>query len=314
MIGRCAARASEPAPPRASDTGGAKDEEARLGNIITRRRARRAVAALLAGLLASLVLVSAVPVVTAQDDGAAFRDLATGSDFRIRVAAALSLGKSRSSGARPALEKALGDAHPAVRSAAAAALGSLGNAAAVPALQAASAREAAPNVKSEMDLTIKRLQATPSPTLTKAKFLVSLGKLENKSGVTSATLLPTLKTSTRTKMAQVPGVEVLAEGADPSVEGRSRNLPAFTLDASLTQLAKRQGSDGIGYAARVEYLIRKMPDQTLKGTMSGAAQAIADAKEIRGQSELSQLQLDALSAAVDSALKGASPALEAATR
>ena len=281
---------------------------------MTRSPTRRAASALLAGVLASLVLVSAVPVSRAQDDSAAFRDLATGSDFRIRVAAALALGKSKASGARPALEKALGDPHAAVRSAAAAALGSLGNAASLPALQAASAREASPDVKAEIDRTIKRLQAAPAVAQKKARFLVSLGRLENRSGVSSATLLPALRTSTRLKMALVPGVEVLAEGADAAEAGRSRNLPAFTLDGSLTQLAKRQGSDGIGYAARVEYLIRKMPDQTLKGTMSGAAQALADAKEIRGQGELAQLQIDALSAAVDSAFKGASPALEAATR
>ena len=116
-------------------------------------------------------------------------------------------------------------------------------------------------------------------------------------------------------MALVPGVELLAEGADPAIEGKSRNLPAFTVDGSLTQLAKKQGSDGIGYAARVEYLIRKMPDQTLKGTMSGSAQSVADANAVRGQSELlGQLQLDSISGAVDSALKGASPALEAAMR
>lgn len=282
---------------------------------MTRSRAHRVASTLMAGLLASLVMVGSVPVSTAQDDTAAFRDLATGSDFRIRVSAALALGKSRSSGARSALEKALGDPHPAVRSAAAAALGSLGNAAALPALQAASARESAPAVKSEMDLNIKRLQTSaPAPVQKNARFLVSLGRLENKSGVGDAALLPALRTSTRSKMAQVPGVEVLAEGADAAEAGRSRNLPAFTLDGSLTQLAKRQGSTGVGYAARVEYLIRKMPDQVLKGTMSGAAQALADAKQIRGQGELAQLQIDALSAAVDSAFKGASPALEAATR
>jgi len=48
--------------------------------------------------------------------------------------------------------------------------------------------------------------------------------------------------------------------------------------------------------------------------MSGNAKAQADAKEIHGQSELAQLQSDVIGAAIDSALKGASPALEAAAR
>ncbi|MFT3771998.1 MAG: HEAT repeat domain-containing protein [Minicystis sp.] len=279
---------------------------------ITGSRANRAAMALLAGLVAAFVTLGSVPVSVAQNDTSSFRDLATGSDFRVRVAAALALGKSKSPGARPALEKALSDPHPAVRSAAAAALGALGDAGALPVLRTAAGREADAGVKSQIEQTIKRLSGTAPQG--KAKFLVSLGKLENKSGVTGPALLGALKASARSRIAQVPGVEVVADGTDAAAEGKSRNLPAFALDGSLTQLAKKQGSEGVGYAARVEFLIRKVPDQTLKGTMSGAAQALADAKQVKGTSELTQLQMDALDAAVDGALKNASSALAAAMR
>jgi hypothetical protein len=271
-----------------------------------------------AALLAAAVIASSPTVSRAQDDAAAFRDLATASDFRVRVAACLVLGKSRSPGARGALERALADTHPGVRAAAAAGLGSLGDARAVPALKAAQGSETSDDVKAVIARSLGRLAqlpATPAPAAAaKPKFLVSVGKIENKSGVAGSTLAPALKTSTRSRMALVPGVELLAEGTDPSVEGKSRNLPAFTVDATLTKLDKKEGVDGVGFAARVEYLIRKMPDHKLSGTMSGTAQALADAKQVRGQGELAQLQIDALSAAVDSALKGASPALEAALR
>jgi hypothetical protein len=249
------------------------------------------------------------------DDAAAFRDLATATDFRLRVAAALALGKSTSPGARPALEKALGDPHPAVRAAAAAALGSLGNAAALPALQAALARESDADVKAAMQRTIGRLSTAPAAApAVKPRFLVAMGKLENRSTVSDAAIVGALRSSTRARMAQVPGVEVLADGADPSAEGKSRNLPAFALDGSVTKMDKKLGAKDVGYAARVEYLLRKMPDQVLKGTMAGSAQAVADIKQVKGPSEISQLQLDALAGAVDSALKSASPALEAATK
>ena len=69
------------------------------------------------GIVAALLLGGASSS-TAQDDSGAFRDLAIGADFRLRVAAALSLGKSKSPGARTALEKALTDPNPAVRAAA----------------------------------------------------------------------------------------------------------------------------------------------------------------------------------------------------
>ncbi len=267
-----------------------------------------------AGVFA-LAAVGSVRAATA-DDAAAFRDLATATDFRLRVAAALALGKSTSPGARPALEKALSDPHPAVRAAAAAALGSLGNAAALPALNAALGRESDADVKAALQRTIGRLSAAPAAAApaTKARFLVAMGKLENRSAVPGADLLDALKAGTRTRMAQVPGVEVLADGADPGAAGKTRNLPAFALDGSITKMDKKQGPKDVGYAARVEYILRKMPDQVLKGTLAGAAQAVADLVQVRGQSELSQLQLDALAGAVDSALKGASPTLEAAAK
>lgn len=276
----------------------------------SRVRARKSV--LVAVLIAAELLLGTARVSTAQDDSARFRDLATGSDFRVRVSAALALGKSKSPGARPALEKALSDAHPAVRSAAAAALGQLGDSAAVPALKAASARESNAGVKSEIESVIARL--LPGAKKGKSKFLVTVGKVENKSGVAGPSLIGALRDSTRARMAQVPGVEVLTDGSDLVTESKSKNLPAFALDGSLTQLAKKQGADSVGYAARVEFVIRKMPDQTLKGTMSGSAQAVADSKAVHGQNELTQLQLDALAAAVDGALKGAGPALESANR
>jgi hypothetical protein len=263
-------------------------------------------------LLTVLVVLSAVPASTA-DDASAFRDLAIGSDFRLRVVAALALGKSKSPGAQPALEKALGDPHPAVRISAAAALSTLGAPAAVPALKAALAKETMPNVKAQFETSINRLSGASAPAA-KPKFLVALGRLENKSGVHGSEIASALKTNTRARMTQVPGVEVVADGADISAASKTRGLPGFTLDGSLIQLAKRQNSDGVGYAARVEYLIRKMPEQALKGTVSGDAQAVADAKQVRGQSELAQLQIDAVSAAIDSALKGVSPTLEAAAR
>lgn len=267
------------------------------------------------GIVAALLL-GAAPSSIAQDDSGAFRDLAIGADFRLRVAAALSLGKSKSAGARPALEKALGDPNPAVRAAAAAGLGAIGDPAALVALRSALTRETTANVQAQLDTTIKRLgTATASKASTsKPRFLIALGRLENRSGAGNAEIATALKAATRAKMAAIPGIEVLEGGTDISAVSKSRNLPAFTVDGSLTELARKQSRDGVSFSARVEYLIRKMPEHSLKGTMSGNAKAQADTKEIHGQNELAQLQSDVIGAAIDSALKGASPALEAAAR
>jgi hypothetical protein len=267
------------------------------------------------GIVAALLLGGASSSI-AQDDSAAFRDLAISTDYRVRVAAALVLGKSTSPGARPSLEKALGDPNPAVRAAAAAGLGAIGDAGALVPLRLALTRETTPNVTAQFETTIKRLSSTPASkaNLSKPRFLIALGRLENRSGVSSAEVGKALNAATRAKMAVLPGIEVVTDGTDIAAASKSRNLPAFTVDGSLVELAKKQSAGGVSYSARVEYLIRKMPEQSLKGTMSGNAQAQADTKEIHGQTELAQLQVDAVGAAIDSALRGASPALEAAAR
>jgi hypothetical protein len=259
--------------------------------------------------VAALVAFGVVPTSIAQDDATAFRDLANGGDFRVRVSAALALGRSRSPGARAALERALNDPHPAVRAAASAALGNLGDAGATPALRAALARETTPSVKAQYEATLKKLGGGSGSS--RAKFLVALGRMDVRQGAFPAT---TLKAATRTRMSQMSGVEVVADGSDVSAISRTRNLPAFTVDGTLTKLAKSTSSAGVSVSARVEYLLRKMPDQAIKATMSGTAQAEADAREIRGARELEQLQSDAVTAAVDSAFKGAAPALEAGAK
>jgi len=264
--------------------------------------------------MALIVAIGTVPVSTAQDDTIAFRDLATGSDFRVRVAAALALGKSKNPGARAALEKALSDPHPAVRAAASAGLGHLGDSSAVPALQAALGREATPSVKTQLESTLKKLNGGGSSAPAgRAKFLVQLGRIDVRANG-AAFSVATLKNATRNKMAALPGVEIVADGSDVGAASHSRGLPGFTVDGALTRLAKGTSGGGVSVSARVEYLVKKMPDQAIKATMSGTAEAEADSREIRGAKEMDQLQQDAVNAAVDSAFKQAGRALEAASK
>ncbi|WP_437752111.1 HEAT repeat domain-containing protein [Sorangium sp. So ce1389] len=260
-------------------------------------------------LATSMILGGTSPSVAEDGDTSAFRDIAVGKDYRLRVAAALALSRSKSPGARSALEKALKDAHPAVRASAAAALGALGNPAAVPALKAALDTEAAPTLKRQIQAAIEKL----SKSSARARFLVSLGKFENRSGVKDAMLGSLLRQHTRSRVSQFADIEIVADGTDVAAEGKTRKLPAFTLDGSVTQLSKRQGADGVGYAAKVEYVIREMPSQTLKGSMIGSAQAVAEARRASGRRELAQLQSDAVAGAIESALQRAPLALEAAS-
>src|ERR1019366_2783992 len=109
--------------------------------------------------LAVLAVCVATPrLALAQDPAGALRDLTDSSDFRVRVSAALYLGRTHPVGAREALEHALSDAHPAVRAAAASALGSLGDPAAIAALARRASTEASESVKAQLQSSIDQLR------------------------------------------------------------------------------------------------------------------------------------------------------------
>jgi HEAT repeat protein len=118
----------------------------------------RALVRLAMAAILSLPPLIAVERASSAQVAAAEQDLATSDDFRIRVGAALLLGKSKPPEARALLERALGDPHPAVRTAAAAALAALGDAAAIPALERRAAGEPSPGAKAEMTASAATLR------------------------------------------------------------------------------------------------------------------------------------------------------------
>src|SRR5690348_11103820 len=85
------------------------------------------------------------------------RELSDSPDFRVRVQAALRLGKGGPSG-RGDLERGLKDAHPAVRVACAVGLGNIGDSAAIPALESAMRAETYASAKQTMADQIAKLK------------------------------------------------------------------------------------------------------------------------------------------------------------
>ena len=108
---------------------------------------------------AAMIVVAALTVTghsVAQD-----RELTESADFRVRVQAALRLGRAGAS-SRADLENGLRDPHPAVRVACAAGLGNIGDPASIPALERAMKSETYATVKTSMKETIDKLRASAS--------------------------------------------------------------------------------------------------------------------------------------------------------
>jgi len=260
-----------------------------------------------AALAALLVSVTAVPVSTADDLSSLTHDLAVGSDFRVRVGAALSLGRTRSRAALAPLVNALEDGHPAVRAAAAAALVALGDKDAAEALRRQLVREQSPSVKAQIKNAIDSLSGARVPADgTAAKVLVKLGQLKNLTGgVRGVQLTEVFRGATRAKAAELPGVEVLSEASEGRHESELRRLPLLVLDGVVNRLAQGTRGTRVTVSAQVEYVFRKMPEHALRGSVTGVAQAADGSGSPQDTDRVAQLENQALRGAVESAMRGA---------
>ncbi len=266
---------------------------------LVRRIARRAtqIAACVALLCAS------AHVSTAQDVQTARHDLAQADDFRLRVQAALFLGKSKSSNARDALERGLGDPHPAVRTAAAAALRTLGDPAAIPALQRHLASEGSGAVKSQIQTTIATLQGggSGSSNAGATRYAVQLGAMRNLTNVRGEQLSQVMRSAAQRQAAAIPGAVL-----SPTGSAAAPGVPTLVLDGSIVRLSQRaEGNGQVAFSAQVEFSVRKVPEHTLRAALSGAATSIGTARSLNTPARVSELQDQAVSGAVESAMQHA---------
>jgi HEAT repeat protein len=239
---------------------------------------------------------------------AALRDVQTSTDFRVRVNAALFLGRARPPGARQALEFALDDAHPAVRSAAASALGTLGDPAAAAALQQRLGREAAAAVRAQIEAALEQLRLAAAQGAHRlsagARVVVRLGTMRNNSGIRGDELRRVLHEAARSRARALRGADVIGDSDAPLLaQAAARHLPVVTLDGLLTRLTESVGDDGVQVRAMVEFAMRR--EQELRGILSGAATTFGGTGQTISDQGRRRLQDDAVDGAVQSALRGA---------
>jgi hypothetical protein len=234
------------------------------------------------------------------------RDLADAPDFRVRVQAALRLGRGGASN-RPDLEKGLKDPHPAVRVACAIGLGNIGDAGAIPALEAAIRVETFASAKQTMSEQVTKLKSaagtnSPGSALDAAKYVVQLGQLRNASGVRAGDLDAVMRQAAKQKAGIIKGAVVL-DGNDTALlqQANAKQIPVLQLDGNLTRLVQSRGSDGgVIVSASVDLTIRKVPQQILKGMVKGNASATGDSRT--SKSSMQELENRAVGGAVESAM------------
>ena len=246
------------------------------------------------------------------------RVLQQSDDFRVRVRAALELGRTeeKADQARRELEQALGDANASVRAAAAAALKALGSPHALPALLR-SKGDSSPAVRAQIQSAIASLeqkQAEQRAAADSKRILVEMGKVSSPQGSSKSRLMQQLKNESRKKLAELPGVSVVPESGSAERLSGQKQLPVVLLTGRLRKLQRQRDGQSVVYSATVEYVVHKMPGRTIAAKVSGSARVESDVSEARDSRGRSKLRQDVLNAAVASAMRRAPQALLAAAR
>jgi hypothetical protein len=264
-------------------------------------------------LLAIGLVVGWATTVRATDVGELIERLEDGIDFRVRVQAALELGKTKDARARPPLEEALDDDNAAVRAASAAALKVLGDRRAIAALER-HRKDSSPAVRSQIESSIQSLLAAHSAeTKQKAEVLVQIGKFRNGSTTQSKSVVDDAERASRKKLEDLPGVEIVDDEPAPAARRNGKApLPLVMVSGRVKKLESYREGSAVIYAASVEFVVHKMPGQTIKSVVSGSARASGSASSISDRRAMADLRRTALEAAIESAVSRAPQALKAA--
>jgi hypothetical protein len=239
--------------------------------------------------------------------------LRSSSDFRVRVQAALELGKTADEHALSALVSALDDGDASVRAAAAAALGKLGVSRGVRPLKehlADSSDNVRSAVKSAIALLTPKAEASAAPEA--QRILVKLGSVHNGTRVKSRALEREILAESRKKLAEMPGIDVLPSEAPEATS--ALGAPLVMVTPSIQRLAASRDGDSIVYSASIEYILHAMPDEAIMARISGSASAAATEKEAADKAATAVLRREVVAAAIQSALSRAPRALLAAAR
>jgi hypothetical protein len=191
--------------------------------------------------------------------------LLTDPSFKVRVQAALLLGKLGDKDGTAALIKALGDEDRSVRAMAAQSLGKLGGAGAAPALKALLGREHDSFVSTQIKIALSALE---DQEIKDRKIFVTIGPFSGGVKLADASILALLQSSLRQTLQKLPK---LTFTSDASAKGRGHATQlGFLVDGNVSRL---QEVFGIGETScEIKLMVARWPSKSIiLWTSAGAA-------------------------------------------
>jgi hypothetical protein len=257
-------------------------------------------------LSSSLLLAGAAPGRTSVDE--LCDRLGHSSDFRVRVQAALELGKSRLPKAMGPLTAALDDPSASVRAAAAAALKILGDSRAIEPLKRHRA-DRSEAVRMQIRASLGALEARDAALREPPRVLVKLGKARTPSNAERQVFV-----SSRRRLDAMPGIQVLPDDDEVAKAAEKQEIPVVLVTTRIEKLLLEHDGPDFVYQARVEYLVHRLPGEALAARVAGSASETASLEETRDVAKNDELRRSVLDAAISSAMRNAPRAVFAAAR
>jgi hypothetical protein len=145
------------------------------------------------------------------------------------------------------------------------------------------------------------------------QLVIQIGTMRNVTPVRGAEVADVLRVATAARARSMPNIAV-AMPTDTAFLQRaaSQHLPILLLDGSVTRLTGDVSGSNVTCQANVEFVVRKVPDQALRSTLSGNATAMGSGTT--STSGVQALQDQAIGGAVEAALRNANPGLLLAAR
>ena len=191
------------------------------------------------------------------------------SNFKVRVQAAIVLGRLGDVGAVPALIKALEDTNKTVRAIAAQALGQLGDGSAAEPLQGLLRREADPFVKGQADKALATLRtamansaATAATANKKAKIYLSFGPFTGTNKTIGPDAARVIHDVLQRELSKLQLVTTTLSPADQKSFPKTGML-GFFIDGNITRLDDSPSGGSSETSCDVKVLVARWPSKSI---------------------------------------------------
>jgi len=217
--------------------------------------------------------------------------LTSDPSWRVRLQAAVVLGKLRDTQSIPSLLRALADENETVRGLSAQVLGEIGDATLIAALERAHRSDSSAFVRNRAGEALKKLRPDPAEqhgSSAGRALHVEVGGIGAKAHA-SPELTVRLREYIIRELSRTPGL---------TLEGKP--LSGFLIDSSITNVSRRLTDQWVEITCEVSFVVGRLPSRAMVMMTSGGATVQAPRRGLRPESEKA-LQFDALEGAVQGA-------------